>query len=45
MSISHNVFQTKLHFSKKMTGSTPDNSVAANNIDIFPGDEDKSASP
>ena len=41
MSISHNVFQTELHLSKKMTGSTPDNLVAALDINIFLGNEDK----
>ena len=44
MSISHNVFQTELHLSKKMNGSTPDNLVAALDINIFLGDEDKIAS-
>ena len=44
MSISHNVFQTELHLSKKMTGSTPENLVAALDINIFLGDEDKVAS-
>jgi hypothetical protein len=44
MSISHNVFQTELDLSKKMTGSTPDNLVAALDINIFLGDEDKVAS-
>ena len=44
MSISHNVFQTELHLSKKMPGSTPDNIVAALEIHIFLGDEDKVAS-
>ena len=44
MSISHNVFQTESHLSEKMTGSTPDNLVAALDINIFLGDEDKVAS-
>lgn len=44
MSISHNVFQTELHLSKKMPGSTPDNLVAVLDINIFLGDEDKIAS-
>lgn len=44
MSISHNVFQTEFHLSEKMTGTTPDNLVAALDINIFLGDEDKVAS-
>ena len=44
MSISHNVFQTELHLSKNMTGNTPDNLVAALDISIYLGDEDKVAS-
>ena len=44
MSISHNVFQTELQLSQKMTGSTPDSLVAALNINVFLGDEDKVAS-
>ena len=44
MSISHSVFQTELLLSKKLPGSTPDNLVAALDINIFLGDEDKVAS-
>ena len=47
VSISHNVFETELHLSKKLpeiAGNTPDNLVAALNINIFRGDEDMVAS-
>ena len=44
MSISHNVFQTETHLSNKMHGSTPDNLVAALDINVFLGNEDKVAS-